>query len=433
MRTRHAFLTAAFLTLFSCIVSAQQPREEVLGAVRSDRVLAAGLDKPYETVRMPSTPAPKGYEPVYVSHYGRHGSRYAYTSNAYTVPLEALKAADAMGNLTPRGRRLLSDLDAFWKTAQYKVGDLAPLGWEQQAWIAGNMVHSFPSAFGKGSVVDACSSASIRSILSMASCCAGISREAPDAAVYAHQGILDIQATRPNTGKNPFRYKGPEHPFPYPESQEEYFLLRFPSYRDALGRIFTDPSAALGNVKANDFFFDYYMLIAGMNSIPESERIDVGGLLTDEEFALLWEIDAYARLRQYLAYRTPCSSIVDDIVAKADRRLAERKRGADLRFGHDHVVMSLMMIMNIAGSGNLPGATQDFICSFRTYQSPMAANIQFVFYVPKRGKSGDALVKVLLNGEESSIGSIDAVSGPYYKWTDVKEYFAARTAMFVNR
>ncbi|MBR3726803.1 MAG: histidine-type phosphatase, partial [Prevotella sp.] len=29
------------------------------------------------------TPAPKGYEPYYISHYGRHGSRYLIGKNDY--------------------------------------------------------------------------------------------------------------------------------------------------------------------------------------------------------------------------------------------------------------------------------------------------------------------------------------------------------------
>ena len=126
-----------------------------------------------------------------------------------------LRAGAKSGNLTAYGEKLLGQLEAFWQKAQYQVGDLTPLGWEQHSEIARTMVKSFPSAFGKGSSVDACSSSSVRSILSMSACCTSIAREAPKADVYEHQGILDIQATRPNMGKNPFRYKGPDTMFPY--------------------------------------------------------------------------------------------------------------------------------------------------------------------------------------------------------------------------
>ena len=71
--------------------------------------------------------------------------------------------------------------------------------------------------------------------------------------------------------------------------------------------------------------------------------------------------------------------------------------------------------------------------SFQTYNSPKAANIQMVFYKPKRGKKGDVLVKVLLNGSEASIDALPTYSGPYYKWDALKAFLTARTDSFVTR
>lgn len=394
---------------------------------------AAGLDLPYDMTPKTLTPAPRGYKATYISHYGRHGSRYAYTSDTYNIPLEMLRDGAAAGNLTPRGRKLLDDLKAFMKVGQYKVGDLTPLGWEQHDWIARTMVKEFPDAFKKGSRIDACSSGSVRSILSMASECATFSREAPKADVYAHQSKLDIQATRPNEGRNPFRYEGPALDFPYRESSEAFFYRHFPMYKDVLGRMFKDPAASLKGRDAYNVFFYFYMLVAGMNSLPEEERIDMDGLLTPEEYAILWETDNYERFREYYPYQTPCSSIIDDMVAKADARLAEGSTGADLRFGHDHVLMTLLMIMDIDGSGTVPESPDEIGKYFRSYMSPMATNLQMVFYTPRCNRNGDVLVKILLNGEETRFGSLPAVSGPYYRWTELRDYLNSRTALFTSR
>jgi len=405
------------------------------GAVRaqdsSDWNKYSGLDGVYDMTPKPSTPAPKGYKAVYISHYGRHGSRYAYTPKTYNIPLELLRRGAVENNLTDRGKKLLSDMEEFLEKGQYTVGDLTPLGWEQHAWIARTMVRSFPSAFREGSRVDACSSASERSIMSMASECASFSREAPETRIYAHQGKLDIQATRPNMGVNPFKYKGPELPFPYSETSEQFFLRRFPDYGDALARIFKDTSVCLGDVSPYQLFFYYDMLVVGMNSLPEDDRLDVSGLITLDEQKILWETDNYERFREYRPYCTPCSSIVDDIIAKADARLAEGSTGADLRFGHDHVVMALLMIMDINEAATIPMEADDLSDWFRTYDSPMAANIQLVFYTPK--KKGDVLVKLLLNGSEAAFGGLEAFNAPYYRWEDLKAYLRARTDLFVIR
>ena len=403
-------------------------REEVL----SDWNKSSGLDCVYDCTAKKSTPAPKGYEAVYVSHYGRHGSRYAYTPKAYTVILEMLQEASRENNVTPYGARLQEQLEAFWKEGQYKVGDLTPLGWQQHQWIARNMVKSFPSAFGKGSSVDACSSPSVRAIISMSSFVSSISREAPKAAVYAHQGKLDAQATRPNDSKNAFRYSGPAMTLPYSESSEHFFLRRFPQYKDVLARLFVDPDKALQGKDVYDLFFNLYMFVGGMNSIPEQERMDVSGIFTPEEYAILWETDGYERFREYYPYQTPNSSIVDDIIAKADARLSSGSRGADLRFGHDHVVMSLLMLMDIDNFGYTPRDADDLVFWFQTFRSCMGTNIQIVFYQKRRGE-GDTLVKVLLNGEEASFADVPAVQGPYYRWADVRAHLQRRIAKFVDR
>ena len=422
------------LVSFFCLVEAPKaPVVNVREEVMADWNKSSGLDRVLDWGPKAATPAPKGYEATYISHYGRHGSRYAYTAKAYTVLLEMLREGAAADNLTPYGRKMLDALEPFWKKVEYRVGDLTPLGWAQHVQIAETMVKSFPKAFGKGSRIDATSSASIRSIMSMTSCVSALSRLAPKAFVYAHQGKEDIQATRPNEARNPFVYKGPDTVFPYFETSEQFFLRRFPQYPEVLGRLFKDASAGLGGRSAYDVFFNLYMFVAGMNSVPEDIRLDVKDFFTPEEYATLWETDNYERFNEYIYYRTSCSSIVDDMIEKADARLAARESGADLRYGHDHIMMALMMILDIDDFNKYPSNPDNLAQVFQTYRSPMATNLQLVFYTPKGGKAGDVLVKVLHNGEEVRLGSLPAFDGPYYKWADVRAYLVSRVNLFVDK
>ena len=426
---KNLILSVTLLLVWSAGSFAQ--RYGVREEVRADWNKSSGLDCLVDPSLKNPTPVPKGYEAVYISHYGRHGSRYAYTADAYTVLLNMLSEGRKQGNLTARGESLLNELEPFWDYVQYRVGDLTEIGWNQHQEIARTMVTAFPTVFGKGSEVDACSSPSVRSIMSMSSCCTAISRLSPQTKVYEHQGIMDVQATRPNMGTNPFRYQGPENVFPYAESSESFFLRHFPDYKDVLARFFKNPDSALGLRNPYDVFFDLYMFVAGMNSLPADVRLDVKDFFTVEEFATLWETDNYERFREYHAYRTSCSSIVDDMVEKASEALAAGRRGADLRYGHDHVVMALEMIMNLDGFDEAPENPDDLVYWFQTFRSPMAANIQFVFFQPKKGKAGDTLVKVLLNGEEAHLGDLEGF--PYYRWEDAKAYLQKRTGKFVFR
>lgn len=409
---------------------APKPRTGVREEVKADWNKASGLEGVYDLTEKKLSPAPKGYKPVYISHYGRHGSRYAYSEKAYSLILDLLKEGKSQDNLTARGERLLSQMEPFFNRAKYQIGELTPLGWQQHAWIAKNMVHTFPSVFKKGSVVEARSSASVRAVMSMASFVASVSREAPKAQVYAHQGTFDAPATRPNLGVNPFRYKGPEYIFPYPESSEQFFLRKFPGYENVMARLFKDPRKALAGQNPYEVFFFLYMAVGSMNNTPVKYETD--GIFTPEEYAALWEIDNYDRFREYTKYQTSCSSIIDDIVAKADSRISGKVRGADLRFGHDHVVMALLLLMDIDGFATVPDSNDDLVYWFQSFRSPKAANLQFVFYAPKCKKENDILVKLLLNGEEVRFGSLETQSGPYYRWDTLKTYLIQRTVPFVT-
>lgn len=68
---RKLLVIIALLSLTVC-AEAQNARQEIK---KNPRVSASGyLAYPGPQHRL--TPAPKGYKPFYLSHYGRHGSRY---------------------------------------------------------------------------------------------------------------------------------------------------------------------------------------------------------------------------------------------------------------------------------------------------------------------------------------------------------------------
>ena len=100
--------------IFSCLllacsvaVSAQVQRfsgKTALEEIAADKFLAAGNMADYDRLpRTTLTPTPKGYEPYYLSHYGRHGARYMLEENDYGMPVETLKKAKMAGKLTPLG------------------------------------------------------------------------------------------------------------------------------------------------------------------------------------------------------------------------------------------------------------------------------------------------------------------------------------------
>ena len=70
-------IACLLVLLFAALQLAAQPK-------LPDWNKAAGLDLAYDMTPKALSPAPKGYKATYIAHYGRHGSRYAYTAKSYS-------------------------------------------------------------------------------------------------------------------------------------------------------------------------------------------------------------------------------------------------------------------------------------------------------------------------------------------------------------
>ena len=84
----------------TCSVAAQAQKAPVFETSAKDEIAAnrylAGsnyLDYDRQLTDKALTPAPKGYEPFYMSHYGRHGSRWLIWEGDYRLPMTTLKSA----------------------------------------------------------------------------------------------------------------------------------------------------------------------------------------------------------------------------------------------------------------------------------------------------------------------------------------------------
>ncbi len=81
---------------------AQTAREDIA----ADPCRAGGVYYAYPETEHRYTPAPKGYKPFYISHFGRHGSRWLLQQSEYDDLLRIMTGARDAGVLTPFGEDL---------------------------------------------------------------------------------------------------------------------------------------------------------------------------------------------------------------------------------------------------------------------------------------------------------------------------------------
>ncbi len=95
VRNAAIFLAA----LYPCTIAAQMPESEILKNIGN----MSGIYTVYPDVHHLRTPAPEGYSPFYISHLGRHGSRWHSSHLNYERTLEKLEQGRSEEKTTPWG------------------------------------------------------------------------------------------------------------------------------------------------------------------------------------------------------------------------------------------------------------------------------------------------------------------------------------------
>lgn len=413
-------ILAALVSLMAALLCPSSPSRaqvpDVIGIVSADRDKIAGVEGPYRFDAAPLTPAPKGYTPFYISHYGRHGSRYAWNSETYTLIKKILDAAAKAGSLTSRGQKLHEDFNAFYQEPLINTGDLSDLGMEQHKRIARIMCGEFPEVFKDGGKVLARASTSQRAIVSMNAFTVSLQKCVPDLEIEMNSLHTNLLVTNPGGApKEIARYYQGE--LLVPESAAA-FRDRMTDYDAILGKLFTDRGFLEEIGGRRNFVYELFNLWAGYHNYSGGDWLE--DIFTPEQLLAQWECENYLHYVGHTRNRYRMIPLVEDMIALADEAIATGSRKGDFRFGHDTVFNALCALLNVNGSGHEPSKAEDVKYWFQNYDTPKAANLQFVFYKSK--KSPEILFKLLRNGSEVTLPQIQPVTGPYYKWSEFKEW-----------
>ena len=418
MKNSVTLILCLSLLLFGANAMAQQ--QDILKQCETNPAILDGTDMLCPTTKVPLSPSPKGYKPFYLSHYGRHGARYAWQSDLYERLNNILTKAEQEDNLTALGKDYKSRFDGLYPDVRYRVGDLSRKGWEQQKGLAALMYGNYPDIFKKDAHVRAWTSTSTRCVMTMSAFCIGLQSCDPKLDIFEHFGKFFLPAILPQDSGNPFRDKNYEKiPLKYSETWAQY-IERTIDYKTILTRLFKDIDLAVEPKKQWDTVSYLWFFAVGMNSLDTD--LSFKDIFTQDELVALWKIDSFQFYSDAWPGRLGHVPIVKDIVAKADERILSGEKGADLRFGHDYTILPLLMLLNVDGMGHAVENPDDIINWCPSSQVPMGANVHLVFYKSNK-KGAPVLFKVLLNGREAHI-PLETSNWPYYDWEAFKASLA---------
>ena len=407
-------LFAAFLLLGLWGATAQTAREQI--AAMPER--AGGIYHSYEYLPGPAVPAPKGYVPFYISHYGRHGSRWHTSEKIYAEPLGILRKADSAGVLTPKGRDLLAKVEVIAADARDRYGDLSPRGVAEHRGIAERMYKAYPEVFSTGDgrecYVQSRSTLVPRCILSMAAFNERLKELDPRIRMVRTASARDLSYLA-NGERDKDMDKAARE---VADSAKRAWLHP----ERLLSALFTDEAPQVADPQR--FMWDLFMLTSIAQDIdrPEWAFYDI---FTPGELYALWEsLNAYCYLTMGPSLRfgdpvvASARPLLRDFVETA-RRVIDGKEplAASLRFGHDVYLTPLAALLQVEGASARVGSVDEVrSCWSIEKVSPMAGNVQFVFF---RNAAGDVRVRVLYNERDARL-PLDG--GPYYEWEALKRY-----------
>ena len=424
MRQRIQYLIA---TLFAwCLVLASaEAQTTVLDLIKQKPSYAScNYDIYPDSITTPLTPSPEGKKPFYISHYGRHGSRYISSRSGYDIPYIMMLHADSLDELTPAGRKVLHEMSAIMRDTEGRWGELTGYGKDQLQKIGRRMVENFPEVLCPGARVTALSTVVPRCIESMGSATMEMLQACP-------QLQITMQASQRNQWYMNHQDRKLRRNYMTPEAQkayDAYTASRMGNTR-LMELIFKNPDIVKEFV--DEEHFDYYLMKMSLFQLNTNynQNKNLMELFDTDDIYRMWQIDNALWYIQHGACKLnggkqPTSQryLLRQLIADADSCIQLERPGAQLRFGHETVILPLVCLIGINGydleTDNLDELEEKgWWCSS---VFPMGCNLQFIFY-RSSPKDKDVLFKVLLNEVEATL-PLKPVSGPYYRWADFRQY-----------
>ncbi len=423
---RLIFILSAFTLFFSAdakVIKKDQISAENLGKF-------AGSVYEYIAPTEPLTPAPKGFKPVYLTHFGRHGSRFLDNASNYDRPYNILKDADDAGALTDFGKDVLRRVGIIRAEADQRAGDLTPKGMQQHRDIARRMVENYPELFKDGKTIMARSTTSHRVLVS------------------EYSALMQIIRMRP---KIRIDYDSSNHdePWMYTEdkavsahkrkinSAVQEFNQRHTHPERLMKALFNDP-AYITDVQGRDQSGSLYSSLYDLASYAQGSDpgVDLNDVFTYDEWYDLFLINnmrwysqgGYSPLTDNVVPYGHCVTL-QNFIDFADEALAGNGVSVMLRFGHEVTLMSFFSLLDLNGSGYSTDDLESVADHWVAYDlAHMGGNVQWVFF---RDRKGDVIVKFLMNEEEATLPESvpfykdgkGREQKPYYRWEDVRKFY----------
>ena len=369
---------------------------------------------------------PAGFTPFYISHYGRHGSRWMAQDDRYVW---ICRHFEDESNLTSLGLQVKGMLARMWENARGNGGKLTRLGALQHQGIARRMFAHFPQIFAAGNQVKARSSISDRCAGSMQAFTSELQLLQPQLHLDVKTDSSDMAWIAPVSPEiKALASRTKVEPLISPDRFLRQ-LFKDISKIDEPMKLMIEMHAITSSIQDVGLNFPVY---------PVDIEEALNALFTDEEFQAIYEANNHRMTivngNEPTNESIPARCAIplwQNIEAEADAALRARQSSATLRFGHDTALYRLLSLL--FNTAHLPPSAKDdeeqVVLGDDVDKMdrviPMAANLQMIFY---KNAQDSVLVKFMLNEQDIKINILSQVEYGtcYYPWNQWKKQMHER-------
>jgi len=410
-----------------------------------------GSKSPYPYEKTEYTAAPAGYQPAFIYVAGRHGSRNLSGFKYDKAWSDLLTEAEKNGQLTEMGKALKADVQKVIEFEQGKYGELTIMGKRELFEIGKRSGQNFKSLYATNKPIFADATYVIR-------------------AQQSRDGFLE--------GLKTAGYKGEITSIFYEENKDPYLrpydiATKYLAY-ESKGQWNKDVSNFSKNETAKAMAQKIMLQLVSPEFLA---RLDAGELkftdaknktviknaataisalyelyiigpslredgLKDVDFKKYFNnetLQMFERIQVAKEYHAQgpgapdannvstniMAPLVKRMIVEVDTALAKKDKIGVFSFAHAETQLPLVCFLEIGVSNIQYATTEEAVQNWNTADfGPMAGNIQWIVYTAK-GK--EPLVKMLLLEKEVGFAkALKPISGPYYKWADVKGYYTKK-------
>ena len=348
---RKFFLSTVLVFASAALLSAQD-RQWAKNDVLAEPSRWGGTFAVYPEGQPVPPKAPKGYKPFYISHMGRHGSRFVDGSRFYPSMLAVWKTAAEKGQLTPAGRKFYEAYAEVYPQMLYHEGILTLKGQQQHRQIADQIYRNYPEIFKGKTRAVALSTESSRVLVSMMCCLDELNDLDRDLTYVVDYGRPYYAMLIPESHSNP-DFKAMQPFTDEAMGKYERFAKECFDEEGVLGRWFTSTDGI--GLDRDSFMYDMMQLVSDSDNldfpVPEALR----EVFTPEERYAIWRVQNYSDYmytgvapgvdkRRFLEMSVAAKDIIDRFEEDQANGVALR-----MRFSHDTALAPLVSYLGVNG------------------------------------------------------------------------------------